>query len=157
LGYMMKTISDVTHKELSPKEIHKHFAKEYVNFFTPLDIRDATYKKSADIKKRGTFDVDLKVDLFGEHYQLHGVGNGRLDAVRNALNTSPYTFDYTFVTYSEHALESDSNSRAVAYVAIADKDETVFWGVGTHEDIVFASINALVSAINRMTAAQQKS
>jgi 2-isopropylmalate synthase len=89
--------------------------------------------------------------LFGENYKLHGVGNGRLDAVRNALNNSPYTFDYDFVTYSEHALESDSNSRAAAYVAIADKEENIFWGVGLHEDIIFASINALVSAINRMT------
>ncbi len=151
LGYMMKDISDKTHKELSPKDIQKHFAKEYINRFSPLDIRDATYKKSSDIKKSGTFDVDIKVHLFGEHFQLHGVGNGRLDAVRNALNNSPYTFDYSFVTYSEHALESDSNSRAVAYVAIADKEENVFWGVGLHEDIVFASVNALVSAINRMT------
>jgi len=152
LGYMMKDISDKTHKELSPKEINKYFTKEYVNYFTPLDIRDATYKKSADIKKSGTFDVDLKVDIHGERYQLHGTGNGRLDAVRNALNTSPYTFDYNFITYSEHALESDSNSRAVAYVAIADKEGRVFWGVGLHDDIVFASVNALVSAINRMIA-----
>ena len=37
-------------------------------------------------------------------------------------------------------------------MAIADKEGRVFWGVGLHDDIVFASVNALVSAINRMIA-----
>ena len=46
-------------------------------------------------------------------------------------------------------LESDSDSTAVAYVAIADGQDNIYWGVGTHKDIVAASINALVSAINR--------
>ena len=36
-----------------------------------------------------------------------------------------------------------------AYVCIEDKNGDVFWGVGTHEDIILASVNALVSALNR--------
>lgn len=35
-------------------------------------------------------------------------------------------------------------------VAIADANGKVYWGVGMHEDIILASINALVSAINRL-------
>ena len=62
---------------------------------------------------------------------------------------SPYTFDYKFVTYSEHALSSESSSKAAAYVCIEDRDGNQFWGVGTDEDIILASVNALVSALNR--------
>lgn len=93
--------------------------------------------------------VDIDVRIAGEDFHLSASGNGRLDAVSNALKKSPYTFNYSFVTYSEHAMEEDSDSRAAAYVAIADANGWIYWGVGVHHDIVMASINALVTALNR--------
>ena len=68
----------------------------------------------------------------------------------NALKMSPYTFNYNFITYSEHALSEESHSKAAAYICIEDTDGNAFWGVGTHADIILASVNALVSALNRM-------
>ena len=35
IGYMVKDISDREHKELSPVEVYRAFAKEYVNVFDP--------------------------------------------------------------------------------------------------------------------------
>ena len=52
--------------------------------------------------------------------------------------------------FSEHAISADSNSKAAAYVCIADEKDNYYWGVGTHADIILASVNALVSALNRM-------
>ena len=43
IGYMVKDISDREHKELSPVEVYRAFAKEYVNVFDPIDITDATF------------------------------------------------------------------------------------------------------------------
>ena len=91
----------------------------------------------------------IKVRIKDKEYELEALGNGRLDAISNALRKSPYTFDYKFVTYYEHALESDSTSKAIGYICIEDHDGNVFWGVGTHDDIILASVNALVSALNR--------
>ena len=85
----------------------------------------------------------------GETYQLTGAGNGRIDAIMNALRKGPNRIDCEFVTYEEHALESESNSRAAAYVAMKDKKGNVYWGVGVHNDIIYASLHALMSAINR--------
>ena len=54
-----------------------------------------------------------------------------------------------FVTaYSEHALDSVTDSRPCSYVGLkwASGEET--WGCGTHTDIIVAGIKALVSAIN---------
>jgi len=149
VGYLIKGISDKDHKELKPDEIYKVFMEEYVNLFDPIDITDATFKKLANYKSDNGMSVDIDVSIAGEEFHLTATGNGRLDAVSNALKQSPYTFDYKFVTYSEHALESDSDSRAAAYVAIADGNGWIYWGVGVHDDIVFASINALVTALNR--------
>ena len=50
----------------------------------------------------------------------------------------------------EHAISADSNSKAASYVCIADVNGNTYWGVGTHTDIILASVNALVSALNRM-------
>ena len=52
-----------------------------------------------------------------------------------------------------HALEGKSSSKAVAYVGIAAKD-AMFWGAGIQDDIINASVSALVSAINRACRAK---
>ena len=74
-------------------------------------------------------------------------GNGRLDAVATAIEQQT-GMHFTLVHYSEHALDSDTNSRACSYVGLkwASGEET--WGCGTHTDIIVAGIKALVSAIN---------
>jgi len=149
VGYFVKNISDHKHMELKAEEVFEAFNKEYVNRTTPIEIKDATFKKVAPGNIDEGMHVDIEATILGEKLSFHGVGNGRLDAVSNAIKQSPHTPDFKFVTYSEHALEADSHSRAVAYVAISDKDENVHWGAGLHEDIIMASIYALVSAINR--------
>ena len=63
--------------------------------------------------------------------------------------------DYALVTYTEHALEVRSSSKAVSYVAL-QKGKDLYWGVGIHSDIIRSSISALVSALNRMMSGQQK-
>jgi 2-isopropylmalate synthase len=149
VGYLMKGISDQTHQELTPEAVGKAFQEEYVNIFDPIEISDATFTKIKDPEGDQKMQVVIDAKLAGEDFHLEASGNGRLDAVSNALKKSPYAFDYTFVTYSEHAMEEDSDSRAAAYVAISDINGWVYWGVGVHEDIVMASINALVTALNR--------
>ena len=151
IGYMMKDISDKRHEELAPAEIFEAFRKEYINDFTPIDITDATFSHFSSTKDDNeVYGVRMRVVINGQTYNLEAEGNGRLDAVSNALRKTEYHFDYKFVTYSEHAISADSNSKAAAYVCIADKNDNYYWGVGTHADIILASVNALVSALNRM-------
>lgn len=149
IGYMVKDISDREHKELSPVEVYRAFAKEYINVFDPIDITDATFERASDYKSNDGMIAKIKVRIADDTYEFEALGNGRLDAISNALKMSPYTFNYKFVTYSEHALSAESHSKAAAYVCIEDRDENTFWGVGIHEDIILASVNALVSALNR--------
>lgn len=151
IGYLMKHVSDVKHKELTPDKINMIFNSEYVNRKDKYDLRDATFKRLPQSSSLGDngIEADIEVLIDGKAYKLEGKGNGRLDAVTNALRKGPYNIEYDFVTYEEHALEGESNSRAAAYVAISDKKGKIFWGVGIHNDIIYASVNALISAINR--------
>ncbi len=158
IGYLMKHVSDVSHEELKPSKILDIFTEEYINREDRYSLEDASFKKLPHSSKLGDngMEVDLMVTIDGERYELFGKGNGRLDAVANALRKGPHRIDCDFVTYEEHALESESNSRAAAYVAMADKNGNTYWGVGQHSDIIYASINALISAINRGFASREK-
>lgn len=151
LGYLIKDVSDKNHAELSPDAIYEIFADEYINDFNPIDITHATFDHLSTTKEEDSpYSVEIRVLIDGDEYNLSATGNGRLDAVSNALRKTEYHFDYQFVTYSENAISKDSNSKAAAYVCIADQEGKKYWGVGTHADIILASVNALVSALNRM-------
>ena len=158
LGYLMKHVSDVNHKELPADKLHEIFLKEYVNRKDKIVLKDATFERLPQTESLGDNGIraDVQAEAGGRIYELSGEGNGRLDAIMNALRKGPYKIDCDFVTYEEHALESESNARAAAYVALKDKKGSMYWGVGVHNDIIYASVNALLSAINRALAQNER-
>ena len=89
----------------------------------------------------------LSKELGGQLSGEHGIGNGRLDAVANAIQTAT-GMDFHLEQYSEHSLDGGSTSRAASYVGLVWGDGTTTWGAGTDTDIIVAGIKALVSAIN---------
>ena len=73
-------------------------------------------------------------------------GNGRLDAVTNALKKY-FGAEFVLTTYEQHALSEKSDSKALSFVGI-EKDGKFYWGAGINEDIIRSSIDALISALN---------
>ncbi len=146
-GYCVKRVSDKKHKELLPDEIYQIFHDEYVNVNKPYKLIEFQLKKEPDGSRSGSVDLEIN----GEHVQYSARGNGRLDAISNALQKN-LGVKYTNVTYNEHALEIGQSARAIAYISITGEDGKVFWGAGMDTDIITASILALFSAINRMIA-----
>ncbi len=142
-GYIVKGISDHRHQELSPQMVLDIFHAEYVNLETPIHLADYHYSRSSGIH------AVLTIEQNGKTREITGSGNGRLDAVSNAIQQS-LGISFSNLTYKEHALEESSTSQAAAYVSITRQDGTVFWGVGIQDDIIYASVKALFSAINRM-------
>ena len=145
-GYHVKSISDHAHKELSPDEVHNIFLENYVNISGHLTVKTATF-----LQIEGGFIANVAMSVDNKDYNVSAQGNGRLDAVSNAIS-SVMGNCYTLDSYSEHALEDGTTSRAASYVSVKDKDGKLTWGVGIHSDIMESSVKALVSAINRMLA-----
>ena len=144
LSYASKDASDHAHKELSPTEVNDIFHETFVNNATTLKLLDFHFTRDSENK---AFKAFLTVERGGEEQDAVGNGNGRLDAVCNAL--SKLSIRAHIATYSEHALETGSDSRAAAYVGIDNEDGTITWGVGEHHDIITASVLGLISAVNR--------
>ena len=143
-GYFVKGVSDRQHKELLPDEIYQLFQKEYVNVETPYKLIDFSLRKEPNGARAG--EVVMQVE--GKEVTYKAKGNGRLDAVSNALQEN-LGVRYKDLTYSEHALEIGQASRAMAYIGITGEDGRIVWGAGMDTDIITASLLALVSAINR--------
>lgn len=74
-------------------------------------------------------------------------GNGRLNAVSNALKKA-YGFDYKLIYLSGACATKSSSSSAIAYVGIETPNGKIHWGAAIDPDIIRASIDALLTAIN---------
>lgn len=142
MGYTAKAVSDHRQKELLPEEIFELFKKTFENTSSPLTVEETHFEKS----ENGVF-AEIKSSFNQKPISVKASGNGSLNAVSNALKKA-YGFQYEVVTYQEHALEKSSHARAIAYVGIQKPDGALAWGAGVHEDIIHASIDALVAAIN---------
>lgn len=143
VGYLVKGVSDHKHQELSPKEVFDIFYDAYVNLEDPIRLADYHYTRN------GGIHATLTIEQNGEAKEITGTGNGRLDAVSNAIREN-LGIRFSNLTYKEHALEEGSSSQAVAYVSITGEDGQIYWGVGIQDDIIYASVKALFSAVNRM-------
>ncbi len=142
VGYTVKSVSDHAHAELSPKEVLDVFTENYVNINSCIKLVDYHFVRTPEI------NVTLTVVIDGEEKELKSTGNGRLDAVSNAVKKQ-LGIEFSELTYEEHALTKGSSSQAITYVSITKPDGKKVWGAGIHDDIIASSINALFSAINR--------
>ena len=142
VGYAVKSVSDHAHAELSPAQVLEVFTDRYVNINNHIRLIDYHFERKPEIHVTVTVEIDGKV------MDLKGAGNGRLDAVSNAVKEK-IGMEFSQLTYEEHALTSGSSSQAVTYVSLVPESGKRVWGAGIHDDIIASSINALFSAINR--------
>ena len=130
--------------EVTPAELWELFATEY--------LVDRQRNRVLSLHGYGTATVDDKVELTatvevaGERREISGIGNGPIDAFTHALAGAGITV--RVLDYREHALSAGGDARAAAYVECEVGDRTL-WGVGIDANIVTASLQAVISAVNR--------
>lgn len=142
VGYMVKQVSDEEHKELSPQWVYEIFAESYLNYHPHFTIPDCHFKQGDGIFAQAQIAQGDKIR------NVDANGNGRLDAVSNTIKQY-FDISYELTIYEEHALSQGSSSKAIAYVGITFQGK-MYWGAGSDEDIIKASIRALVVAVNRL-------
>jgi 2-isopropylmalate synthase len=128
--------------EVSAQQIWDIFAVQYLDRRTPMRL--LRHRLSDD--GEGHDDIVATVLVEGEEHHITGSGNGPIAAFVDAV--AALGFDVRVLDYSEHAMSAGDNAAAAAYVECA-VSEQVLWGVGVSGSIVTASLNAVVSAVNR--------
>lgn len=141
--------------EVSPDEINAKFQEEYVERKEPLHFKKLRVDDLSD-EVETNFDTRVTVTYtdHGVEKVMEGVGNGPVDAVKRAICEN-LGFDIKILDYSEHALQSGSNSKAAAYIHLLDVNTgNVTYGVGESSNITRASVRAIFSAMNRLGLAE---
>ncbi len=140
-GYAAKDVSDKTHKELKPAQVYQVFLDKFMNNRPAFSISECHFRQIPE-----GITATVTVERKGKREETVADGNGRLDAVTNALKKY-FGVEFTLTTYEQHAMSEKSDSKALSFVGL-EKDGKSYWGAGVDEDIIQSSINALVSALN---------
>lgn len=143
----IQRITDEEGKELPSKAIYERFLERYVNQ-PGARIQFVDHHTFADPEHKGQRIVDAEIFDNGVSIRIEGRGNGPIDGFVNAL--SGYLgAEMTVRDYSEHSLQHGSNAAAICYMEMAYAGGRLF-GVGINTNIVAASLEAVVSAANRI-------
>jgi len=143
-----KTIQAITEDsgtEISPAAMWGAFRTQYLPERPACELVGHALESAAgsDITK---ITAQLVVD--GVSRTVMGSGNGPIAAFVSALK-SGLGVELDVVDYAEHALGQGADASAVAYVETVDGEGTLRWGVGTHPNIITASLRAVLSALGR--------
>lgn len=159
--------ADIVGQELLPREIQALFEETYHLKTTPRFVlvdynitQDRSASPMPTEKGQGPvqtiqnqsrkFEGIIAID--GEEHAITGIGNGAISSLANALRTLGIDLDVAeYKEHSigprEHATGEGRNVKAATYIECTELSSNQrVWGIGIHEDVVQASLIALLSA-----------
>ena len=143
VGLVIQAVSDKHDGVVSEKMIGKHFTQYFVNRKDVYRIEELHIEIDNEITTvKGEFIVGDS-SIYKEQ-----IGRGIIEVLSSIFESLGVKFEV--VDYTEHALGYGKESEAVAYFGVKVEDE-VYYGVGIGKNISYASINALISALNVAT------
>ncbi len=147
----VQEITDREGKELRPKAIHERFLELYVD--QPEGrMKFVDHQTFPDTSAKGRRVVEATIIDNGQEVQITGTGTGPVDGFVDALSKH-IGIDLTVLDYSEHSMQRGSNAAAICYMEVEHPGGKLF-GAGINTNIVAASLEAVVSAANRILGAK---
>ncbi|MGN1050805.1 MAG: 2-isopropylmalate synthase [Acutalibacteraceae bacterium] len=150
-GALVQKECDELGRELIPKELFKVFEDNYLNHKQKYVIENSRIFEESDSGKNYVhFSGIISVDGEDKRKVL-GIGNGPIDAFFNAMKKIGIG-NYEFINYSQHAISSGSDSKAVSYIELKTPSGKNIFGVGIDSNVNYSSILGVLNAINRAEA-----
>ncbi|MBQ2676421.1 MAG: 2-isopropylmalate synthase [Clostridia bacterium] len=143
-GALVKAECDRIGAELKPDEVYSLFEQEYLSIHYPYNLKSYRLIDNND----STTEFEGVIRYRHQDYNVRAKGNGPVDAFFSAVK-SIGIHDFEFITYSEHALSSGADSKAVAYIKLRSPNGSEIYGVGVDNNILIASIKGVICAVNR--------
>jgi len=138
LAHVIQEQADESGEEILPAAILASFEKEY--------FREGPIA----LLEHASEGAELRAVVLdhGEKRRIAGVGKGPLAAFVEALREG-CGLPLDIVDYAEHALGEGAEANAMAYVELATPSGSSIFGVGRSASLLTASLEAVVSAVNR--------
>lgn len=147
----IQEITDREGKELRPKAIYDRFLELYVDQ-PDGRLKFVDHQTFPDTSAKGRRMVEATIVDNGREVQITGSGTGPVDGFVDALSKH-IGIDLTVLDYSEHSMQRGSNAAAICYMEVEHPGGKLF-GAGINTNIVAASLEAVVSAANRILGAK---
>ena len=148
LGKIIKNLADECGEELSGTQIFQAFEQEYLDRNEPFALESFSIEERAQQSGSKFVTCKARITVDGIAREIHGSGNGPIDAFVQALNQNDIA-GFKVLTYTEHALGAGAEAQAIAYIQIQVSSNTTFFGAATDTNIEFAAVKAVLSALNR--------
>jgi 2-isopropylmalate synthase len=143
---IIQTKTDAEGGEVSPRQIWTAFQDEYLptpeNPWGRITLRSHQTTTAGE----GTDALTVEAVVDGQETVLQGIGNGPISAFFDAL--AAIGVDARLLDYTEHTMSEGASAQAASYIECVI-DGKVLWGIGIDPNTTRASIQAVVSAVNR--------
>ncbi len=146
IGKIINDLADSKGTELTTQDIHDTFVREYIERSAPV-----TLEHFKSVERDGIVTCEALIRVNGRSNKLQAQGNGPIDAFVRALGDAGLP-KFEILNYSEHSLGQGAQARAISYIQIKAERGNTYYGAGTDTNIEYASIKAVVSALNRSMA-----
>ena len=139
----VQAVTDASGKEVLAEDIWSIFRTEYLDAATPYRFI------SHEVAAHGN-EIELSAQIIhdGKKHQVRGTGNGPIDAFVRSIASATQA-SVRVLDYAEHSVGAGANATAIAYIEMRVGDGPVLFGVGMDANIVTASLQAIVSGLNR--------
>lgn len=144
-GALIQKVTDEKGSELKANIIYEIFEKEYLNFKGKYKLKSYSIKDNVNDSK---LQINAFIETDDKDFEIEGRGNGPIAAFCDGIKKAGLG-EFQLKSYDEHALSQGADSSAIAYIQVEFNDGEKVFGVGKDANINTASLNALISAINR--------
>ncbi|SPT63258.1 2-isopropylmalate synthase [Actinomadura madurae] len=151
---VVQRATDGSGEEITAADLWDLFRAEYLDRSGPVSV--AGWRTShADPRAEGRpsqgtgparHDFTGVIAVDGDERECTGSGNGPLDALTGALAAAGIKVDV--LHHAEHSTEAGPDAKAAAY-AECRVDGVTAWGAGLDTSVLTASVEAVLSAVNR--------
>jgi len=159
--------TEKANRELRPAEIVTLFEEAYHLKSNPrfnlIDYNITTDRSQSPAPPEPGKAVNTKnlkrrftgiVEIDNVQHAITGVSNGAISSLAAALST--LGIDLDVVDYKEHSIGTGRETKAATYIqCTASGSKEQVWGVGLHQDVVQASLIALLSAASSVCLTPQ--
>ncbi|MFH1796087.1 MAG: 2-isopropylmalate synthase [Pseudomonadota bacterium] len=148
----IQSITDAEGKEVPVKRIYDSFIERYIDQ-PKARLKFVDHQTFSDPENRQRRKIEATILDKGKEVTITGSGTGPIDGFVDALSRH-IGVDMSVLDYSEHSMQRGSNAAAISYVEMEHPGGRLF-GAGINTNIVAASLEAVVSAANRILDARK--
>ena len=139
---MVQKEAESSETEVSTEQIWNIFQDTYINVENPITVESYQAKRA-----EGSDSLSATLLTSAGKVEIAADGKGILDAFVSAINEK-LSVKLVIVDYAEHTLGDNEQSEAMAYIQLSINGQRSC-GAGRSEDIVGASLRAVLNAISR--------